>query len=129
MTIFYLMFIAFIPFSTALIGEYGDQQISVIIYGINIIIVVVWAYLQWKYATKEHRLVDSDLDPKFIAIMSRRTIVGIILYAFAIAVSFLNTQVHAHAQTLARNNIKNCLLLCLSGIWLTKSAAPATLVS
>jgi uncharacterized membrane protein len=41
MTVFYLMFIAFIPFSTALIGEYGDQQISVIIYGINII-VIVW---------------------------------------------------------------------------------------
>jgi uncharacterized membrane protein len=61
LTIFYLMFIAFIPFSTALIGEYGDQQISVIIYGINIIIVVVWAYLQWKYATKEHRLdIDAD---------------------------------------------------------------------
>jgi len=92
-TIFYLLFIAFIPFSTALIGEYGDQQISVIIYGINIIIVLVWAYLQWKYATKEHRLVDDDLDPKFITIMSRRIIVGIILYAFAIAISLLNTQV------------------------------------
>ena len=92
-TIFYLMFIAFVPFSTSLIGEYGDQQISVIIYGINIIIVLVWAYLQWKYATKEHRLVDDDLDPKFITIMSRRIIVGIILYAFAIAISLLNTQV------------------------------------
>ena len=86
------MFIAFIPFSTALIGEYGDQQISVIIYGINIIIVIVWAYLQWKYATKEHRLVDSDLDPKFITRTSRRIIVGMILYMIAIAVSFLSTQ-------------------------------------
>jgi uncharacterized membrane protein len=93
MTVFYLMFIAFIPFSTALIGAYGDQQISVIIYGINIIIVLVWAYLQWKYATRERHLVDSDLHPKLIAIMSRRLIAGMILYAFAIAVSFLNTQV------------------------------------
>ena len=92
MTIFYLMFIAFIPFSTALIGAYGDQQISVIIYGINIIIVIVWSYLQWKYSTKEHRLVDSDLDPKFITRTSRRIIVGMILYMIAIAVSFLNTQ-------------------------------------
>jgi uncharacterized membrane protein len=92
MTVFYLMFIAFIPFSTALIGAYGDQQISVIIYGINIIIVIVWSYLQWKYATKEHRLVDSDLDPKFIARMSRRIIIGIILYLIAIAVSFLSNQ-------------------------------------
>ena len=62
-TIFYLMFIAFIPFSTALIGSYGDQQISVIIYGINIIIVLFWTYLQWKYATRERHLVDNDLDP------------------------------------------------------------------
>ena len=91
-TIFYLMFIAFIPFSTALIGAYRDLQISVIIYGINIIIVLVWAYLQWRYATKEHRLVDSDLDPKFITRMSRRIIVGAILYMIAIAVSFLSTQ-------------------------------------
>ena len=92
-TIFYLLFIGLIPFSTALIGEYGDQQISVIIYGINITIVLVWANLQWKYATKEHHLVDGDLDPKFITIMSRRMIVGLILYLIAIAVSLLNTQV------------------------------------
>ena len=92
-TIFYLLFVAFIPFSTSLIGKYGDQQISVIIYGINIIIVLVWAYLQWKYVTKEHRLVDGDLDPKLIVKMSRRMIVGQILYLIAIALSFLNTQV------------------------------------
>jgi hypothetical protein len=36
-TIFYLMSVAFISFSTALLGEYGDQQISVIIYGISMI--------------------------------------------------------------------------------------------
>lgn len=92
MTIFYLMFIAFIPFSTALIGAYGDQQISVVIYGINIFIVLVWAYTHWKYATKERRLVDIDLDPKFIATMSRRLIAGMIIYAAAITFSFLSTQ-------------------------------------
>jgi uncharacterized membrane protein len=92
-TIFYLMFIAFIPFSTALIGEYGNQPISEVIYGINITIVLFWTYIQWRYATKEHQLVKSDLDPKFIAKMSRRLIVGLILYPIAIAISYLNTQV------------------------------------
>jgi uncharacterized membrane protein len=57
------MFIAFVPFSTTLIGEYGDQQISVIIYGINIVIVGFLEYVQWWYAAKDHHLVDSDLDP------------------------------------------------------------------
>jgi uncharacterized membrane protein len=92
-TIFYLMFIAFIPFSTALLGEYTDQQISVMIYGINIAIVGSWGAVQWSYATKEHRLVDADLDPNFITIMSRRGVTGIIVYLIAAALSFASTTV------------------------------------
>jgi uncharacterized membrane protein len=92
-TIFYLMFIAFIPFSTALIGEYRDQEVSIIVYGINIIIVLIFAYLQWGYATKGHHLVDIDIDPNLVTITSRRQFVGMILYAFGIVISFLNTQV------------------------------------
>jgi uncharacterized membrane protein len=87
------MFIAFIPFSTALIGEYRDQEVSIIVYGINIIIVLVFGYLQWEYATKERHLVDIDLDPNLVTITSRRIFVGMILYAFGIVFSFLNTQV------------------------------------
>jgi uncharacterized membrane protein len=43
LTIFYLMSIAFVPFSTALLGEYADQQISVVVYGINIAVAGFWA--------------------------------------------------------------------------------------
>ena len=68
------MFVAFVPFSTALLGEYTDQQISVVIYGINIAAAGFWAAVQWWYATKDHRLIDPDLDPGFITIMSRRDI-------------------------------------------------------
>ena len=92
-TIFYLMVIAFIPFSTVLIGNYRDQQISVVIYGINITIGSNLDTFTVEGRTKEHRLVDSDLDPKIIANMSRRSIVGLTLYPIAIAVSFLNTHV------------------------------------
>lgn len=56
-TIFYLMFIAFIPFSTALLGEYNDQQISVVIYGINIAVAGFWAAVQWWYATRKVRII------------------------------------------------------------------------
>jgi uncharacterized membrane protein len=91
-TIFYLMFIAFVPFSTSLIGEYGDQQISVIFYGINISIVGFWEYVRWWYAIKDH-LVDIDLDPTFITIMSRRFLLGPTIYLIAVAISFASTQV------------------------------------
>ena len=87
------MFIAFVPFSTSLIGEYGDQQISVIIYEVNISIVGFWEYIRWRYATKDHRLVDRDLDPTFITIMSRRFLLGPIIYLIAVTISFVSTQV------------------------------------
>lgn len=74
------MFIAFIPFSTALLGEYTDQQISVVVYGINVAVVGFWASVQWWYAAKGHRLIDPDLDPTFITVMSRRSFIGTIIY-------------------------------------------------
>jgi uncharacterized membrane protein len=92
-TILYLMFIAFIPFSTALLGEYRDQQISVIIYGTNIAIAAFWAYIQWWYAAKDHHLIDSDLDPTFVTIMSRRSLIGPIIYLIAVALSFVDLKV------------------------------------
>jgi len=91
-TIFYLMFIAFVPFSTSIIGEYGDQQISVIIYAVNISIIGFWEYIRWKYATKDHQLVDSDLNPTFITKMSRRFLLGPTIYLIAVAISFVSTQ-------------------------------------
>jgi uncharacterized membrane protein len=92
-TIFHLMFVAFIPFSTALLGEYYDQQISVVVYGTNIAVAAFWASVQWWYAAKDHRLVDPDLDPTFIRIMFRRSILGIIIYLIAVALSFVSIQV------------------------------------
>lgn len=91
-TIFYLMFIAFVPFSTSIIGEYGDQQISVIIYAVNISIIGFWEYIRWKYATKDHQLVDSDLNRTFITKMSRRFLLGPTIYLIAVAISFVSTQ-------------------------------------
>jgi TMEM175 potassium channel family protein len=63
------------------------------IYGINIAIAGSWAAVQWSYATKEHRLVDADLDPNFITIMSRRGVTGIIVYLIAAALLFASTTV------------------------------------
>ena len=84
------MFIALIPFSTSLLGEYIDQQISVLIYGINLTIASSLNYLHWRYATINHRLVDSYLDPIFITLVARRHLIGIVMFMIAIVVSFVN---------------------------------------
>jgi len=86
------MFIAFVPFSTSLIGEYGDQQISIIIYAVNIGIIGFLEYIRWRYATKDHQLVNSDLNPTFIIKMSKRFLLGPVIYLIAVAITFVSTQ-------------------------------------
>ena len=63
---------------------------SLVIYGLNISIAAFWTYVQWWYATKDYRLVDSDLDPTFITIMSRSSLIGPIFYLIAVALSFVS---------------------------------------
>lgn len=38
LNIFFLMSVAFVPFPTALLGEYGSNQLVVIIYGVNVMV-------------------------------------------------------------------------------------------
>jgi uncharacterized membrane protein len=92
LTILYLMFIAVIPFSTALLGEYGDQQISVIIYGINLLVAAFWYNVKWWYASRNHLLIDKNSDPNIIRAITRRHLIAPIMYSIAIAMSYASLQ-------------------------------------
>jgi uncharacterized membrane protein len=90
--IVFLMAVSFLPFSTSLLGEYIDQQISVFIYGSNSIVIAFLLYIQWRYATDHYRLVDKNLDPNIIRRLPRRVFIGILAYLVAMGVSFINIQ-------------------------------------
>jgi uncharacterized membrane protein len=90
--IMFLMTVSLIPFSTSLLGEYREQQISIIVYGGNSIIIASLLYIQWWYATSHHRLVDENLDPYIKSTSSRRLLFGIIIYLIAIGISFVYIQ-------------------------------------
>jgi uncharacterized membrane protein len=90
--IMFLMAVSFLPFSTSLLGEYIDQQISVFIYGGNSIVIALLLYIQWRYATNHYRLVDKNLDPNIIRRLPRRVLIGILAYLIAMVVSFVNIQ-------------------------------------
>jgi uncharacterized membrane protein len=98
--IMFLMAVSFLPFSTSLLGEYIDQQISVFIYGGNSIIIAFFLYIQWRYATNHHRLVDKNLDPNIIRGLPIRVLIGIIIYLIAMGVSFVNIQLSVLLFTL-----------------------------
>ena len=57
----FLMFAAFIPFSTALFGTHGATTLTAIVYGLNMLVLFDMGWAIWSYAAGNHRLVDSDV--------------------------------------------------------------------
>jgi len=87
-TILFLMCVTGIPFSTALLGTYPDQQIAVVVYGANLILIGLVLALQWWYATSGCRLTDPGLDPLLVRQAMRRILMGTAIYLLAIGLSF-----------------------------------------
>ena len=48
----YLAVIAFLPYPTSLIGRYGDQPVSVVIYAVSIILIASMSAAIWTYADR-----------------------------------------------------------------------------
>ena len=90
LNILFLMFVALIPFSTSLIGSYGKEQLPTAIYAINIILALAMRLIMWTYATGKHRLVDSDISPRFLKLDRLISIGMLIIFVLMIGVSFIN---------------------------------------
>jgi uncharacterized membrane protein len=91
--ILFLMCVAFIPFSAALLAAYPGQRIAVIVYGANLIVVGLVLYLHWWYATRNDHLVDGELDPHVVRLATTRILMAPVIYVVAIGLSFVNTTV------------------------------------
>lgn len=86
----FLMSISFLPFPTSLLGEYGDQQLSVVIYAANAAASsLLLAAISW-YATREQRLVGDDLDDEAMRAGRIRGLAVPVVFLLSIGVSFLS---------------------------------------
>jgi uncharacterized membrane protein len=92
LNILLLMCIVFIPFPTGLVGQYPQQQTSVVIYGGTLVITGLALQLLWWYATSRYRLVDREIDPQLVRRATRRNLTAPLIYVCAIGISFLSVQ-------------------------------------
>ena len=90
LNIVFLMFVALIPFSTSLLGNYGTEQLSIVIYASNALLALVMRLIIWIYATGKYRLVDSDISPRWLKINKLISIVFLPSFILVIGVSFIN---------------------------------------
>jgi uncharacterized membrane protein len=85
-----LMFVALVPFSTSLLGEYGETQTAVVVYGVNILLTLIMAFILWTYATGRYRLVDRDIDPKLVRRTKFMFLFASLLFLLAMGISFIS---------------------------------------
>ncbi|HVN66303.1 MAG TPA: TMEM175 family protein [Methanomicrobiales archaeon] len=69
-----LLFVALIPFSTALAGDYPDTPLAAVVFDANLLAIGVTLFLTWNYATTDRRLVDKSLAENVILINTRRAV-------------------------------------------------------
>lgn len=90
LNIFIMMFISLVPFSTALAGDYGNAQISVIVMEVNILILGIMFYVHWSYATSHPQLLHKPLDKEGINLGKDIYIIIILISLAAIGLSFIS---------------------------------------
>lgn len=90
LNIIFLMFMSLLPFSTSLLGQHINEQVSVFIYGGNFIACMLMRYFQWTYATKNYRLVDSDIGPVQVKQPKIMLLIGIGICIIGMGLSFLS---------------------------------------
>jgi uncharacterized membrane protein len=82
-----LMFVALMPFSTDIAGDYSDETLAELVFGANLMILGLLFLLNWWYACRNHRLVDADLDRGTIVRGIRRSCITPVVAAVSMVLS------------------------------------------
>lgn len=101
LNLLFLLFIAFLPFPTAVLGEHGDRTASVVLYAGSIVLTGLAKTGAWWYATHRHRLVDPRLDQRFIKSVLLNSLVAPAVFLPSIPVAFVNAQAAEYLWILA----------------------------
>jgi len=86
----FLMFVAVVPFPTALLSEYGKHQLPVAIYAATLAVGRLLLTAIYWYATSEGRLVEPDLNPRVARFFLIRGLTIPVIFLLTIGVSFFS---------------------------------------
>jgi uncharacterized membrane protein len=83
----FLAFVALMPFSTSILGEFIDLRLALLVYWANIAVLGLILYGAWLYAIHAGLLRD-DVSAEVRGLVKRRIVVAQALYAFGALLSF-----------------------------------------
>jgi uncharacterized membrane protein len=92
LNLLYLAFIAFLPFPTALLGEYFENPISIAIYAINVAIVSGMEVVLFSWA-QNHDLFDRKLPQDVYRFGVAMSLAPVFFFILSIPIAFVSTTV------------------------------------
>ena len=95
-----LLFIAFLPFPTFLLGTRGDSPVVTALYAVTLSVISFFSYILWWYSSYNHRLIPQQLDQKIVIYLSLRALIPLGVFVVSIGLSFVNPTL-AHASWIA----------------------------
>jgi len=91
-SLFFLLFISILPFTTAFLSEYMTFKFAIGIYWLNIFLLGVVIYMHWRYASRHDFLsIQGEEKAQVQHAIERRVIIAQSLYAFGALLCFINT--------------------------------------
>ena len=90
LNILFLMFVAFLPFPTALLDEYANDQLPVVLYAGSLAVARLPLTAIWWYATHNRRLIHGHLDARTVRWHRIRGLGIPLIFLLSIGVSFIS---------------------------------------
>ncbi len=92
LNLLFLLSITFVPFPTSLLGEYGEQQVAVVVYAASLGLARLLLAVVWWYATSGPILLSDDLDRGLARYHLVRSLAIPAVFAISIVVSFFSVE-------------------------------------
>ncbi len=97
----FFMLISLVPFSASILGQYNRNELSVIIFGIHIILIGLSLYWMRRYVLYSEHIKNPEISKREIRGSTIRTLVPVFCAIFAIPLSFFSIKLSVILLTLA----------------------------
>jgi uncharacterized membrane protein len=91
LNVFFLLFIAFLPVPSNVVGRFPTEQSAIIFFNICLIFTGITQAAIWRYASQNHRLIDKRLSQKLVDWGMIRSLVPPVVMMLSIILTYINT--------------------------------------
>lgn len=86
----FFMLISLVPFSASILGQFSNNELSIIIFGVHIILIGLTLYWMRRYVLFSTHIQNPEISQREIRGSTVRTLVPVIFAAIAILLSFVS---------------------------------------